>query len=51
MNLCIRGYEMFFFRKIWFALFYLNTRLEIRHFALLPTTRLTKYVETIHKRS
>ena len=28
---------MFFFRKIWHALFSRNTRFEIRPFALLPT--------------
>ena len=29
---------MFVFRKIWCAFFSLNTRFEIRPFALLPTT-------------
>ena len=33
----IREWETFVFRKIWFALFSWNTRLEIRPFALLPT--------------
>ena len=32
---------MFVFRKIWRALFYRNTRFEIRSFALLPTTYYT----------
>ena len=33
----IGGLKMFFFRKIWHALFSRNTRFEIRPFALLPT--------------
>ena len=33
-------YALFVFRKIWFALFSLNTRFEIRPFALLPTSYL-----------
>ena len=34
------GLEMFFFRKIWRALFSWNTRFKIRPLALLPTKRL-----------
>ena len=35
---------MLVFQKIWRALFYWNTRFEIRHFALLPT----KYFSLFH---
>ena len=37
---------MFVFRKIWRALFSLNTRFEIRPFALLPTTSDYHFVLT-----
>ena len=35
--------EMFFFRKIWRALFSWNTRFEIRPFTLLPTKYASIY--------
>ena len=35
----IRGLKMIVFREIWRALFSLNTRFEIRTFALLPTKK------------
>ena len=38
---------MFFFRKIWHALFSCNTCFEIRHFALLPRISSSLPVECL----
>ena len=39
---------MFVFRKIWHALFSLNTRFEIRPFALLPSNYLSSINPLMH---
>ena len=38
---------MLIFRKIWHALFFGNTRFEIRPFALLPTNSLSGHTASL----